>query len=106
MNDDWKGILFCLILAICIVFPLWYFGLGGGQAIESWSIADSVRNDIIIDDGYEINYINVAKYSEDWWYISIHLTNQSSGKTSWTLLRYNSIDDRYEYDALYNLTIR
>jgi len=99
-----KGRVGCIILAFCIGFSIWYFSLGG-QMLESWGVEDKTREQIIVGENYRLDGVTARKYSDDWWYISIYVINQTSGDISWNLIKYNSLEDRYVYDELKNIEI-
>ena len=99
-----KGIIIIAIVCFCVGCGVWYFMIGG-QMFEVWDIEDLTMERIDIDDGYKFVDIYSIKYSDDWWYVSIHTINIQNGTTCWNLLKYNSVEDRYVYDNLNHITI-
>jgi len=95
------------IIFLCIGSAVWY-SMVGADLFESWDVENKTRERIIFDENYRLDDIFAIEYSNNWWYVSIYAINNIDGSISWTLLKYNSVEDRYVYDDLnnINLTIR
>lgn len=104
MNDILKVII-SFAISICIVALIWYFVIGE-QSFEERHIESIVKKRIIVEEGYRLDSIDAIEYSANWWYISIYLFNLSTGRTSWNLLRYYDIENRFEYENLNNIELR
>ena len=102
--SDWKGIIFCFVVTLCIVTPIFYFAIGQ-QMLDEGSIEDIARNRIIVKEGYRLDSINAFEYSDNWWYVSIDTINVSNGSTGWDLIKYNSNEDKFVYDSLQNIVV-